>query len=641
MADVTEHVLFLVPARGGSERIPGKNLRPVGGIPLVARAVRLALAAAADLPGGPHAIVCSTDDPAIAAAARAAGAEVLDRPAELATATAASVDVALHALDARAEPVGTLVLLQPTSPLTEPADVLGAIATFERTGRRGVASIAHTHPARFHVALGDHPPGSLEPFMVGDEPAAEATAVLTGAIYVADPATLRATRRFVEPGTMGYVVPAERSVDVDEPADLTLADALARASAAPRRAMPAGEGPAGEAGESPAPAPAAGHPRTIAILTTGRQDWGIVRSTAVAIRAHSDLRLRLIVGGMHVSPRRGSTIEAIRADGFEPDAVLEWLGTGADDPQADEQAGAALTAIGDELRRHPVDALVLAGDRFETAAAAVAATVNRVPIVHLHGGEQTFGAFDDALRHAITKLAHLHLVSHPEHAARVIALGEDPATVHVVGTPGLDALARPDLPDRSALEADLGLALEPPVVVVTVHPTTLDADPAAAGRAVVAAMDRVEATYVITLPNVDPGSAEVMALLEEAARRPRRVAVRALGERRYWGLLRIADAMLGNSSSGIAEAPAVALPVVNVGDRQAGRRRHPNVVDVPAEPATVAAALERVLDPAFRATLGAPDLPLADGRVGERIAHIIAGWHPPIPPRKAPIEIPS
>jgi UDP-hydrolysing UDP-N-acetyl-D-glucosamine 2-epimerase len=408
---------------------------------------------------------------------------------------------------------------------------------------------------------------------------------------------------------------------------------------APRRQIAAGE--TIEVGTAPAPSPAAGRPRTIGILTTGRQDWGIVRSTAVAIRAHPDLELRLIAGGMHVSPRHGMTVEAIRADGFEPDSILDWLGTGPDDPDADEQAGAALTSVGQDLRRHPVDALVLAGDRFETAAAAVAATVNRVPIVHLHGGEQTFGAFDDALRHAITKLAHLHLVSHPEHAARVIALGEDPATVHVVGTPGLDALVRPDLPDRAALEAALGLALDPPVVVVTVHPTTLDADPAAAARAVVAAMDRVEATYVITLPNADPGSAEVLALLDEAGRRPRRVALRALGERRYWGLLRIADAMLGNSSSGIAEAPAVALPVVNVGDRQAGRRRHPNVVDVPSEPAAVAAALERVLDPAFRAALGAADLPLADGRVGERIAHIIAGWHPSIPPRKAPIEVGS
>ena len=377
--------------------------------------------------------------------------------------------------------------------------------------------------------------------------------------------------------------------------------------------------------------------RTIAVLTSGRQDWGILRSTCIAIAAHPELRLRLLAGGMHLSVRHGSTVDLVRADGFEPDALLGWLGDGPQDPPADQQAAAALAAVGAELRANPVDALVLVGDRFETAAAALAATVCRVPIVHLHGGEQTLGAFDDALRHAITKLAHLHLVSHEEHAARVMAMGEDPASVHVVGAPGLDALARPDLPGRAALEADLGIELRAPVVVVTVHPATLDADPVAAARAVAAAMDLVPATYVITLPNADPGAVGVAAVLEAAGARRGRVAVRALGERRYWGLLRLADAMLGNSSSGIAEAPAIGLPVVNVGDRQAGRLRYGNVLDVPEEAAAIAEALRHVLTPKFRASMPRPDQRLADGRAGSRVADIIAAWNPEQPPRKSAI----
>ena len=381
------------------------------------------------------------------------------------------------------------------------------------------------------------------------------------------------------------------------------------------------------------------HARTIAMLSTGRQDWGILHSTASAILAHPDLHLRLLIGGMHLSPRHGSTVDIVRADGFEPDARLDWLGAGTTDPPAADQAGAALVAVGAELRANPVDALVLVGDRFETAAAAVAATVERIPIVHVHGGEQTLGAFDDALRHAITKLAHLHLVSHPEHAARVVALGEDPSLVHVVGAPGLDALARTDLPDQAALEALLGIELRPPVVLVTVHPATLDPNPAAAAFAVAEAMGRVPATYVVTLPNADPGATEVTAALQAAASKPGRVAVAALGERGYWGLLRLADAMLGNSSSGIAEAPAIGLPVVNVGDRQAGRRRLGTVLDTPAEPGAIAAALRLVLDPAYRATMPRPDPRLADGRGGERIAHIIAEWHPSVPPRKPPIPV--
>jgi UDP-hydrolysing UDP-N-acetyl-D-glucosamine 2-epimerase len=218
-------------------------------------------------------------------------------------------------------------------------------------------------------------------------------------------------------------------------------------------------------------------------------------------------------------------------------------------------------------------------------------------------------------------------------------MGEDPGAVHVVGAPGLDAAVRPDLRDRAALSAWLDIALDPPVVIVTVHPATLEDDPAAAARAVVAAMDEVDARFVITLPNADPGAAEVRKILERAAAAPGRVAVEALGERRYWGLLRVADAMVGNSSSALVEAPAVDLPAVNVGDRQAGRRREGNVIDAPAEGAAVVAALRRALDPATREAVRAAHGPLADGAAGHRIADIIARWRPPSPPRKPPIRL--
>ncbi len=379
--------------------------------------------------------------------------------------------------------------------------------------------------------------------------------------------------------------------------------------------------------------------RRLAVLTTGRQDWGILRTTCEALRNEGRIELDVIAGGMHLSGIHGRTVDLIRADGFEP-IELPWLDEAPATP-ADVQAGRALTAIGEHLRASRPDALLLVGDRFETAAGAVAATVDGVPIAHLHGGEQTLGAWDDALRHAITKLAHLHLVSHEEYAGRVIAMGEDPATVHVVGAPGIDAAFRADLLDRDALAADLGLDLEPPVVVVTVHPVTLDADPAGVVEPVVAAMRDVRASYVVTMPNADPGGDRVRAALTDAvaALGERAVAVDALGERRYWSLLRHADAVLGNSSSGLIEAPAIGLPVVNVGDRQAGRRREPTVIDVPVDAGAMADALRRALDPAFRATARASASPLADGQAGRRVAAIIAAWQPPRPPRKPPVRV--
>ena len=392
----------------------------------------------------------------------------------------------------------------------------------------------------------------------------------------------------------------------------------------------------------------------LAVLTTGRQDWGILRSTCVALRDGLPFELCLIVGGMHCAEPFGRTEQLIIADGFQPAERLDWIARAAT-PHG--QAGRAVEAVGDALERQRPDALLLVGDRFETAAAALAATLERIPIVHLHGGEQTAGAFDDLLRNAVTKLSHLHLVSHLDYARRVIAMGEAPGTVHVVGAPGLDNLHRADLPGRAELERHLGIELTPPVVIVTLHPTTLalpfegeassngPEGPASAVdevACVIGAMDRVAATYVVTLPNNDPGHEPFRQALVAAARGERRVAVAALGDRRFWGLMRIADAMLGNSSSALIEAPALGLPAVNVGDRQSGRIRGANVIDVPtADVDAVANALQRALAPATRRSLAGAESPFGDGRSTPRIIEILAGWTPPHPPRKAPVPIPQ
>lgn len=367
-----------------------------------------------------------------------------------------------------------------------------------------------------------------------------------------------------------------------------------------------------------------------AVLTSGRQDWGVLRSTCRLLATKPGFDLRLLLGGMHRSDVFGRTEDLVDSDGVHVSERLDW----AESTDAATQAGVAIEMVARALDRQSPDFLVLAGDRFETAAAAFAATLRRTPIVHLHGGEETEGAIDNALRSAITKLSHLHLVSHRIHADRVVAMGEDPATVHVVGAPGLDSAFRTDLPDRDELSKTLGLALESPVVIVTVHPATLSSTNAEAEAvAVAAAMDAVPGTYIITLPNADPGHSAVREVLRRAAARPNRCAVEALGDRAYWGLMRVADAMLGNSSSGLIEAPVNRLAVVNVGDRQKGRLRGDNVIDTPPEAERVTEALRRALDPGHRSGLSGIS-PYGDGRSAPRIVNVLESWTPPKPPRK-------
>jgi UDP-N-acetylglucosamine 2-epimerase (non-hydrolysing)/GDP/UDP-N,N'-diacetylbacillosamine 2-epimerase (hydrolysing) len=372
------------------------------------------------------------------------------------------------------------------------------------------------------------------------------------------------------------------------------------------------------------------------VLTSGRQDYGILRSTILLLRAQPEFTTLVWAGGTHLQSRFGEPLTLLRRDGVTPSRTLDFV---AEPPEPAGDAARALVAVAAALAADQPDALLLMGDRSETLAAGVAAAVAGVPIVHLHGGEETEGAIDNACRHALTKLSHLHLVSHPTHAARVVQMGEDPDTVIVVGAPGLDNRYREDLPDRQELERSLGASLEPPVVLVTMHPTTLGEPPDEELGAVAAAMAEVPATYVITAPNADAGGAAIREFWRRwASGRSRVVLVETLGETRYWGMLRLGDAVLGNSSSGIIEAPVAGIPVVNVGDRQKGRLRVGTVTDVAPRADAVAEALRAALTTG-RATVNA-GRGYPEGPAAPRILDALRRWDAPHPPRKAFREVP-
>ena len=375
------------------------------------------------------------------------------------------------------------------------------------------------------------------------------------------------------------------------------------------------------------------HPTRIAVLSTGRQDFGILRSTLLILRDAPDFELRLWIGGMHLSDRFGGSGSDVVAAGLDVSVEMDFV---HEPPDAPADAARAIEAATDAIRHKRPEALVLVGDRHETLAVAVAATLERVPIVHLHGGEETEGAVDNAFRHALTKLSHLHLVSSDLHADRVIQMGEDPRTVRVVGAAGLDNAHRSDLPNRAELGSRLKISLNDPIVLVTVHPTTLSEQSITKeAEAITQAIENVQATYIVSLPNADAGGTEISSVLRQWARNRANVAVvPALGDRNYWGLLLIASAVLGNSSSGIIEAPAVGVPAVNVGDRQRGRTQPALVVNAKPDARAVELALNNALDPSFSARREASTYLRSDSSAAERIIGALRDWEIPVPPRK-------
>jgi UDP-hydrolysing UDP-N-acetyl-D-glucosamine 2-epimerase len=368
-----------------------------------------------------------------------------------------------------------------------------------------------------------------------------------------------------------------------------------------------------------------GSPRAIAVVTVARSDWGHLRPVLGELRAAQDVRLLLFAGGMHLAEAFGRTVAAIEAEGWPIAERVEMLEP-SDSPEAIATSiGRGVAGFGRAYARHRPDLVVVLGDRFEMLAAATAALPFVLPVAHLHGGEVTEGAIDNQIRHAITKCAHLHFVSAEPHARRVAAMGEEPWRIHNVGAPGLDRVRTTPLLSRAELARRLALCAADRWLLVTYHPATLEYQDT--GRHVdelLAALEKVDATLVVTYPNADTAGRTVMTRLEEFAGRHARVRLaRNLGDDVYLSILRHADAMVGNSSSGLIEAPSFELPVVNVGARQAGRLRAANVVDVGPERDEILAGIEAALAPGFRAGLRGLVNPYGDGRAAERVVRVL------------------
>ncbi len=364
----------------------------------------------------------------------------------------------------------------------------------------------------------------------------------------------------------------------------------------------------------------------IAVCTTTRADYGLLYWLIREIAADPELDLLLYVTGSHLSPAFGNTVREIEADGLGVSRRIEILAADDGPTGASAAAGRAAAGFGEAFAQDRPALVVLLGDRFEIVPIAVAAVIHGVPVAHLHGGETSQGAVDEYFRHAVTKLASLHFTATEAYRRRILQMGESPATVHNLGAPGLDHLHRTALLPREELAGELGLPLDHPTLLVTYHPVTTEPGEAVrqidAILAAIADLDTVQAVF--TKANADPEGQAINARLAEfCSAQPERYRLfDNLGTRRYLSCLRHLSVMVGNSSSGLLEAPSFELPVVNVGERQHGRIRVANVIQVMCETAAIRQAVEQGLSVEFRNRLVGLENPydrFNDGRVSARI----------------------
>lgn len=347
--------------------------------------------------------------------------------------------------------------------------------------------------------------------------------------------------------------------------------------------------------------------RKICVVTGSRSEYGLLRWLMQEIKDDPALQLQLLVTGMHLAPEFGMTVNEITADGFVINEIVESQLASDTHVGMAKSLGLGIIGCSDAFRRLQPDIVVLLGDRYEILAAAQAASLMGIPIGHLYGGEITEGAVDDWMRHAITKASWWHFVAAEPYRQRVVQLGEAPDRVHNVGAPGLDAIYRIPLLDRDALEAELGMPLSPPLFVVTYHSVTLGQFPPeqAFGELLHALGNFPEATVVLTKPNADAGGRQIAEMAETWAENHRSHTrfVVSLGQLRYLSLVQLADAVIGNSSSGIIEAPALQVPTVNIGQRQDGRLKADSIVDCGEDRKAISAAIHQVLSDEFKASL--------------------------------------
>lgn len=367
--------------------------------------------------------------------------------------------------------------------------------------------------------------------------------------------------------------------------------------------------------------------RKICVITGTRAEYGLLYWTMKRLQEDSNVELSICVTGMHLSPEFGLTYQRIEEDGFQIDKKIEILLSSDTSVGISKSIGLGVISFAEVFQNLQPDMILVLGDRFEIFAACTAAMIARIPIAHCHGGEATEGLIDEAIRHSVTKMSHLHFTSTEEYKNRIIQMGEQPGNVFNVGALGIENINRLDLLDREEFEKSIGVKLNKYNFLVTFHPVTLDNASAGSQFAeLLKALDSVEDSRIIfTKPNADTDGRVIINMIDEyvSSNSHKAVSFISLGQLRYLSAIKIMDAVIGNSSSGLIEVPSFGVPTINIGDRQQGRVKGESIIDCEADATQINQAIIKALSEDFKNKIRNLQNPYGDKNSSEDIVHVL------------------
>ncbi|EMK10347.1 MULTISPECIES: UDP-N-acetylglucosamine 2-epimerase [Leptospira] len=367
--------------------------------------------------------------------------------------------------------------------------------------------------------------------------------------------------------------------------------------------------------------------RKICVITGTRADYGQLRWLIFEISKSSKLDLQIIATGMHLSPEFGLTYKEIENDGFLIHKKIEILLSSDSPVGVSKSVGLGLIGFSEAFADLSPDIILVLGDRFEILAATVAALISKIPVAHLHGGETTEGAFDESIRHSITKMSHLHFVAANEYRNRVIQLGENPSNVFLVGGMGIDGIKKSNLLKKEELESSLNIKLKKNNLLITFHPVTLEEFTAKTQMIeLLSSLETLspETGLIFTMPNADTDGRIIFELVKEfTSSHSNAWHFTSLGQTRYLSCLQFVDAVVGNSSSGIIEAPSFKIGTINIGDRQKGRLKAKSIIDCEPKKTEIIDAFKRLYSSDFQKKLSTIVNPYGEGGASEKIVKIL------------------